>query len=33
MRSPLRLESEDFASLGLADDPAIVATMELDAVA
>jgi predicted RNase H-like HicB family nuclease len=29
----LQLEGEDLAELGLADDPAIVATMELDAVA
>ena len=29
----LHLEGEDLAELGLADDPAIVATMELDAVA
>jgi len=29
----LHLEGENFAELGLADDPTIVATMELDAVA
>jgi predicted RNase H-like HicB family nuclease len=29
----LHLEGEDLAELGLADDPTIVATMELDAVA
>jgi predicted RNase H-like HicB family nuclease len=29
----LHLEDEDLAELGLADDPTIVATMELDAVA
>jgi predicted RNase H-like HicB family nuclease len=29
----LHLEGEDLSALGLADDPAIVATMELDAVA
>jgi predicted RNase H-like HicB family nuclease len=29
----LHLEGEDLAALGLADDPTIVATMELDAVA
>ena len=29
----LHLEGEDLAELGLADNPAVVATMELDAVA
>jgi predicted RNase H-like HicB family nuclease len=29
----LHLEDEDLAELGLADDPTIIATMELDAVA
>lgn len=29
----LHLEDEDLAELGLSEDPAIVATMELDAVA
>ena len=29
----LHLQGEDLAELGLAEDPAIVATMELDAVA
>jgi len=29
----LHLEGEDLAELGLAEDPAIVATMELEAVA
>jgi predicted RNase H-like HicB family nuclease len=29
----LHLEGEDLSELGLADDPAIVATMELEAVA